>query len=545
MNDSNLWEQYCTFYEKKFSDQLEYNKKRMEQLFRKWKSTALCRLLCQEVPRRIKDVPVTTYSDYPILSDFGQRMAEAQEKIPRLSGELSSDYYRRIGQEIGPSLNVYMTEPYHLCMMTTGTTGSSKWVAHGKTYWKNFMADNVTSAIIACSDAWGETNLRRGDKSLNITAPVPYMSGWGAIAWYESGFGLVPPIEVADKLEARERYFVMLKILEKGEDVAIGAGVGSTFYMIVKYLLDPEEFYKEYLDSMSFGLKRMLLSLKILQCRLKGKYSGKARDLLPLKGIMVGGAEAQLYVDFFRKEFDLEPMHGYGSTEAGTVMRGDPERKMDLFPNLRSAYLEFKDKDGEIKDLDELRKGEVYELVVTPFGSIIFRYNMEDLFRIVDFRDDGMPVFAFEGRSKARIRFVVSPGYIISPNAIVKALHKAGLRSSDKWAVAKLSEPREHLHFLMEKSWPHSEKQAEKIIFDSIMEVDKAIPQRGATLTDYVADFRVKKPSDIIKVEYLEPGAFLRYTMTKAKEGSPIGQYKAPKIIPPENMEIYETLRSA
>ncbi len=543
MNNSGLWKDYCSFYEERFSDQIENSRKGIKQLFEKWKKTTLCRALCPETPQSIKDVPVTTYGDYPMLSDFGRRMASLRDKTPRIRGELSNDYYNRIGHEMGSSLSAYMAEPYYLCMITTGTTGKSKWIAHGETYWSNFTADNVASAVIACSDGWGETRLRKGDKSLNITAPVPYMSGWGAVAWHESGFGLIPPIEVADTLGPRERYFLMLKLLQKGQDVAIGAGVGSTFYMIVKYLLDPEEFYEEYWDSMSFGLRKVLLSFKLLQCKLKGKDKRRARDLLPLKGIMVGGTEAQLYIDFFRKEFDLEPFHGYGSTEAGTVLRGVPDRKTDLLPNLRSAYLEFKDKDGEIREVDELKKGETYELVVTPFGSIIFRYDMEDRFRVIDFRDDRMPVFAFEGRSKMMMR--LSSPYIVSPNVIVQALYRAGLRSSDKWAVAKLLKPREHLHFLMEKTWSYSERQAEKIIFKFLMEVDKAIPQRGDTLTDYVADFGIKDPSDVVRVEYLEPGAFLRYSMIKAKMGSPLGQYKPPKIIPTEKMEIYDTLRSA
>jgi len=543
MDKSGLWKDYCSFYEKRFSDQIESNRKRMERLFEKWKKTALCRALCQETPHSIKDVPVTTYGDYPMLSEFGRRMTSLRDKTPRIREELSDDYYNRISHEMGSSLNTYMSEPYYLCMMTTGTTGKSKWIAHGETYWNNFAADNVASAVIACSEEWGETRLRRGDRSLNITAPVPYMSGWGAIAWHESGFGLIPPIEVADTLGPRERYFLMLKLLQKGQDVAIGAGVGSTFYMIVKYLLDPEEFYEEYWDSMSFGLRKVLLSFKLLQCKLKGKDKRRARDLLPLKGIMVGGTEAQLYIDFFRKEFGLEPFHGYGSTEAGTVLGGVPDRKTDLLPNLRSAYLEFKDRDGEMREVNDLKRGETYELVVTPFGSIVFRYDMEDLLRVIDFGDDGMPVFAFEGRNGMMIR--LSSPYIVSPTIIVQALYRAGLRSSDKWAVAKLPEPREHLHFLMEKTWPYSERQAEQIIFKSLVEADKAILQRGDTLTDYIADFGIKNPSDVVRVEYLKPGAFLRFSMIKAKMGSPLGQYKPPKIIPTEKMEIYDTLRSA
>ncbi|RLG22366.1 hypothetical protein DRN85_10835, partial [Methanosarcinales archaeon] len=135
--------------------------------------------------------------------------------------------------------------------------------------------------------------------------------------------------------------------------------------------------------------------------------------------------------------------------------------------------------------------------------------------------------------------------YVITPRVIVDALYDAGLRSSDKWAVTKIMKPKERLYFLMEKTWPYSEREAEKIIFKSLMKIDETIPQRGDTLKNFLSDSRIKDPSEVVKVTYLKPGAFLRYSMIKAKEGAPIGQYKPPKIIPPERHDIYETLINA
>jgi len=194
----------------------------------------------------------------------------------------------------------------------------------------------------------------------------------------------------------------------------------------------------------------------------------------------------------------------------------DPDRKSDLVPDLRTDYLEFKTEDGEIRDLDELKKGEVYDLIVTPFGSILFRYDMGDLFRVVDFRDDGMPIFAFEGRKETILDIY---GYYRVT------------------AVAKLLEPKEHLCFLMEKTWEYSEETAERLIFNSLMEIHEDFRK-------YVKDFGIKDPSDAVRVEYLKPGAFMRYSALKAKMGAPLGQYKPPQVIPPDRIEIYETLRS-
>jgi len=538
----DLWERYCKFYEKDFSEQMEFNRERMERYFHRWRKTDLAKMLCKGNIKSFREVPITRYEDYPMLSEFGRRVAEATKRNPKKPGELFKEYYNRFSRKIGSSLDRYMTEPFYLCMKTTGTTGESKWVAHGETFWKNFVSGAIAVAAISCSEGWGETKAKEGDKALNISAPVPHLSGWATWA-SQTHFKLIPPIEVTDNLrDMKETFFLILKAIRRGEKISLAGGIGAMFYMICKHFIEPEEFYTEYYRSMNFGLKKMLLYLKVLQCRLSRKERRKITDFMPLKGVMVGGTESRLYIEFFKKEFNLEPLHVYGSTEAGNLMRGDPDRKTDLVPDLRTSYMEFQTEDGEVKDLDELKKGEVYDIVVTPFGSIFFRYDMEDLLRVIDFRDDGMPIFAFEGRKHSVLRLY---GYSITPNVIVQALFKAGLRASDKWAVAKLLKPRERLHFLMEKVWPYSEREAEKIIFNSLMEVEKELPYRGHTLRDYVTDFRIKDPSEVLKVEYLRPGAFLRYSMIKAKEGVPIGQYKPPKIIPPEKMEVYETLRKA
>lgn len=539
---SGLWERYCSFDEKRFSEQMEYSKKRMERYFDLWKYTGLAEMFCKGIPQSFRDVPISTYSDYPMLSEFGQKMEGKIAKNPRKTGEPFREYYDRISPEIGASLNRYMIEPFHFCMKTTGTTGKSKWVVNGEMFWENFVSNAMAMVVIACSDGWGETKIRVGDKCLNMTAPIPYASGWGAWA-FRNDFKLIPPIEVADNVrDMKETYLLTLKAIRSGEKIVAGGGTGSLFYMMCKYLVDPEEFYQEYYRSMKFGLTKMALRLKLLQYSLSRKERKNIRDFMPLKGAIISGMDARLYIDFFKKEFDLEPLQLYGATEMGNVMRGDPDRKTDLVPDLRTSYLEFKAEDGEIKDLDEVKKGETYELVVTPFGSILFRYDIEDIFRVVDFRDDGMPIFAFEGRRKTVIQLY---SYYITPNVVVHALSNAGLRSSDKWAVAKLPKPKEHLHFLMEKAWPHSEKEAEKIIFNALMDTERNLPHRGRTLRDYVSDFKITNPSDVVKVEYLRPGAFLRYSVIKGKQGSPMGQYKPPKVIPAEKMDIYETLRNA
>lgn len=539
MKGIDLWKEYCSFNEKDFSEQIEYNNREKDKYFEKWKKTDLAKILGR--PREFSETVITKYSDYPMLHEFGCEISNAIKRIPRKQRESIKDYYDRISVSCGSKLSRYMAEPFHLCMKTTGTTGQNKWFVHGETFWKNLVNGAISTAVISCSSGWGETKARVGDKGLNINAPVPHLSGWAAWAT-KTHFNLIPPIEVTDRVkDIKEIISLVLKLIQNGEKISLAGGIGSLFYMICKYFVEPEEFYGEYYRSMGFGLRKILLYLKLLQFKLSKKEIKKITDFIPLKGIMVGGVESKLYIDFFKEEFGLEPLHAYGATETGTLMRGDPDRKTDLVPDLRANYFEFQTELGEVKNLDELKKGNIYDLVVTPFGSILFRYDLEDLLRVVDFRDDGMPIFAIEGRNIMVLRLY---GYSVTPNVVVQALSKAGLRTSDKWAVAKLLKPKERLHFLFEKTWSYSEREAEKLIFNSLIETENTILNRGHTLRDYITEFRVKDPSEVIKVEYLRKGAFLRYAMIKSKDGSPIGQYKPPKVIPPDKMEIYETLRN-
>jgi len=112
MKGIDLWKKYCSFYEKDFSEHVEYSKTRMKRYFEKWRRTDFAKILCQKRPRDFREVPLTRYDDYPMLKEFGQKVLEASKKTPRKPGELFKEYYDRIGRKFGLALNSYMTEPF-------------------------------------------------------------------------------------------------------------------------------------------------------------------------------------------------------------------------------------------------------------------------------------------------------------------------------------------------------------------------------------------------------------------------------------------------
>jgi hypothetical protein len=121
---------------------------------------------------------------------------------------------------------------------------------------------------------------------------------------------------------------------------------------------------------------------------------------------------------------------------------------------------------------------------------------------------------------------------------MTQVMHRAGLTLSDKWAVTKTLHGREKLLILMENSWGISETEVAKKMIDAMVATNP-------DLARYASEFGAGKPEDLVEVEFLKKGAFLRYSMKKAREGYPMGQVKPPKIVISERQDICDALRSA
>ena len=160
MSNPDLWKKYCSFYDKSFQEQIENNNERLETYFSKWKKTDIAKKLDKTFTKTFKDVPITDYSDYPMLHSFSSELESATKINPRIEGESLATYYLRISSKLGSSLNCYMTEPFYFHAATTGSTGKSKSIANGETFWKNFFQASLATVLVSCTDEWGETKLK-------------------------------------------------------------------------------------------------------------------------------------------------------------------------------------------------------------------------------------------------------------------------------------------------------------------------------------------------------------------------------------------------
>lgn len=531
-----LWKKYCGFFDKSFSEQLEYNEKKKAEYFEKWKRTKMARQLCPEGVEKFEDIPLTTYDDYPILHEFGKKVEHLSETVPRRKGESLWDYYQRISSKVAPMLDGWMTDRYGVCAKTSGTTGKSKWFAHGVSFLNNAITDSLSLVILGTGDNWGVTRLKSGDRYLNILAPAPYISHIMAMGMTRGGIELVPPVELTDNIsDMRKKTGICIKLVRGGERIDIMGGVAPSLKMVCESLVRPTEMYRGYYQSMDFGVAKFVLFLVYLRYKLARRKYKSVRDLLPVKCVACAGVNAKVYFDYLREQFKVDPFNGYGSTEMGYPFGVPPGKHEYLFPMLRSHYFEWLSEDGKIIKTNELEKNKVYELIGTPFGSIMVRYKTGDMFRVVDCRDDGLPYLDFECRKVALLDFF---GYFrVSESLITRTLIEAGLSATDRWCVQKVMKPKEYLCVLMEREWSYSEQEAEERIYEALLRV-------SPDFQNYVRDFRVKKPSEIIRVEYLRKGAFMRYIMKNVKEGVPLGQIKSPTVITPHKNEIGDVLRS-
>jgi hypothetical protein len=535
VNSKDAWQKYCGFFEKSFSQQLEENEKELNGHFEVWKKTDSASLIGGQKAKTIDELPLTSYSDYPFLTEFGNSVENKLATTVRKPGESLLNFYVRILPECWENYINYMPDTPYLASKTTGTTGRNKWIIYGKQAWESFHANSIALVLMCCAKSWGDpTALDRKLNALSLVAPVPYMSGWSVNTWAEV-INMVPSLEVVENTnDMGKKFQITLKEIENGKKIELAGGSGSFLYMVFKYFTDPKFFFSESFSNTSSSIKKSLIALKLLQLKLSRGKCSDIRELMPLKGVVVGNVDAKLYASFFEDEFGIEPLNSYGLTEAGFIMAGRPHRKKDLFPTLSLNYFEFLDQKGEVKKLDEVSRDAVYELAITPLASCLIRYRTGDLFKVDDFSDDGMPIFMFQGRVETMIDYL---GYFrVTDDTMAKAFVAAGIALSDKWAVTKILEPTERLHILLEKEWGATEEELEQRIFDALVN----------TLHDfsnYVRDFNIKSPSAVLNVEFLRKGAFVRYSIKQVRKGSPLGQLKPPKLIPVSRHEVFQEIR--
>lgn len=533
----NLWQHYCSFLDKDFKSQVLWNEDYMQGYLNDFKKTKMAGHLCPGGVKSLEDVPLTTHADYSIMHEFGAEMQELTKRIPRKKGEDYASYYDKLSRKMIKMIDGWMADTYSICVKTSGTSGDSKWFIHGETFWKNLVNAAMSVIIICCSSEPGTTALHKGDVILGFSAPVPYLSGYMAKALGMEGVRMIPPVEITDEIPSfKKKMQLAFKHFKQTDKIDIVGGSGSILKLLTLFFVNRKELFKGSYETANPGIRKIILWLLWKYEQAFGKKLNKLKDIINPKGLLLGSFDTELYLDYIQEQLEMEPGNLFGATELGFPLYGRPVNKSALFPDLRTGYFEFLDKYNNIRKIEELEKGKNYELIFTPFKSIVVRYKTGDIFRLAGFQADGLPFFNFESRV---INIIDIHNYFrLSLSTAFKALKLAGFPPSNNWAFTKELGPKERLVLLMENEWGLTEKQVANKLFQALKIVDHEFH-------NYINDFKISNPEDVISVQYLRRGAFRRYVDIKMKQGVPFGRIKPFRIITPENFDIIKILRSA
>lgn len=538
MNEGKeLWDRYCGFIYQDFQKQVEYNREKANFYFKKIRNTRLLEAVGAKGAENIRQVPVTTYDDYSFLRLFEERIRRLETATTKDRNETLAEYYMRIGRiGVEPFLE-YLPGEFQSCVKTSGTTARSKWLIWTRLFRDAYLEIGISPLVMACSEHTGDTSLRLGDAVLNMGAPPPYFSGWTLYFLCELfRFKAYPPFEVTDwTSDIKRRIWIALKKIDQAkEKIALIGTTASLLFLIVKYITDRESFYKEYWETLGIGATKLFMLFKFINAKMFWKPRD-IKEILPVKGLICSGFDSKMYIELFKRNFGMEPLNLYGASEIGFPMYGTVEDRYNMVLDLRAGFFEFLDVEkGNVLGVEELKKWRDYSLIATPFGSCVIRYRIGDVFRVEDFRDDGMPIFSIVGREG--YSFDIYGYFRIDESLATRVMIKSGLTSSEDWCFAKIIEPNEKVCVLVEKERDYDEETAAGLIF-------RALFDESEDFRNFIRDFKTRKPTDVIKVEYLRRGAFKRYSNSRLKMGLPYGQVKPLKVIPTQKMEIFETLR--
>ncbi|MEX2375017.1 MAG: GH3 auxin-responsive promoter family protein [Dehalococcoidia bacterium] len=334
-------------------------------------------------------------------------------------------------------------------LRTSGRSdGSPKWVPLSRAARDQLAWTTLGLLIAARAREQGDVRLDREISILNLTAPPPYFSGTAVAAFADLRpwpARLYPPSDARlEALTVEERMAIAFSGAGRaGVDFALSyssvlAGVGGTF----------TGRHPPYTPSADLRSRARLTRARLaaMICR----RSLLPRDVWSPKAIIAGGMDAALFRRQIIEQWGCDPLELLGSTEGLFLGMQTWERTTTtLIPHFN--FFEFIP-EAELTEegqqsthvpatllLDELRLGEVYELVITNLlGGALLRYRTGELLRLTGLSNQDsviqLPQFRYHGQ---RSDLIEVGGFArISEQILVRAMNAAGIEPAE-WTARK------------------------------------------------------------------------------------------------------------
>jgi hypothetical protein len=522
-----LWQMCCGFIDLSLDQFMAMQKRLLLEQIEALKNCQLGRKVMRGAqPTTVEEfreqVPLTTYSDY--LPELGERR-----------------------EDVLPAKPV-------MWVRTSGHSGKYdvKWVPMTENFLREFQKVATGVAFFTMCNHRGDlSKVKEHLKILYTVGPREY--GSGLCVWLTQAalnYDLLPSdsegMSFAEKIQA-------------GFKEALYCGLDG-FGGLSSVLVAVGEQLKHH--SRNISLRSLLpyprAFLRVAKARVKSRLARRPmlpKDLWSVKFIGGGGADCAIFAKRVEELWGRRPLEAYGSTEGGmcATQTWDYEG-MTFIPNLN--FFEFIPEREWFKSqldpsyqprtilLDEVRAGEVYEIVLTNFhGGIMTRYRIGDMVKIISLRNEKLnidiPQMMFHRRADELID-ITGFGHL-TERIIWEAIENAGIPYVDWTARKEVVEGKPVLHLYLETkdNFTVNEDTAVELIYRELLRLDDVYHYniyRAYGAPEAVLGI---KP---LKITYLPQGAFASYIMQKQSEGAPLGHLKPPHVNPSE--EVLSLLRA-
>jgi hypothetical protein len=507
LTEDALWQRYCGFFDLSVQEFMDIqNELLLDQIEQVADSTLGKKIMgnrkfdsVEEFRRR---VPLTTYNDYePYLS-------ERQE-------------------------DALAVKPIAWCH-SSGRGGKFKWIPYTSGHVEASGKLYVGYLILAAARRRGEIRLKPGARVLVNIPPLPYASAtFCDCASNIFSLQFMPPLQEGG-LGFRDRIQLGFKLgLQNGVDEI--ASISSVLVKVGEHMAEQAQGMK-----FSLGMLRPGILSRLIRAWLRSRL--EKREILPAdlwnpKGIITGGTDTSIYKEGVAYYWRTTPLEVYGSSETlGIAVQNWNKKWLTFVPYC--VFLEFIPEDESTRSredesyrpstvlIDELKVGNVYEVVLTHFHGMPFiRYRIGDLVRVVALSDDeagvNLPQVVFHARVGEMIDLAGMA--TLTEGVIWQAIVNTGIKYEDWSACKEYAGNKTFLRLYLELNEEREIGEIERLVHEQLKEVD----------VDY-RDIDSQLELQPVKVTLLSKGTFDRYYLEKVKEGADLAHLKPPHMNAPK-----------
>jgi hypothetical protein len=430
---------------------------------------------------------------------------------------------------------------------TSGHTGKYdvKWVPMPEDFLVEYQKAAVGIVLFGLCNGRGDTSkVKEHLKMLYMVGPPEYASGLGVKLTQQAlNYDLLPSNaeEIASFQEKIQAGFK--EALYRGLD-----GFGGLSSVLVAV--------GEQLKQQSRRINiRSLLShpnavFRVTKAWGKSKLARRPllpKDLWSVKLIGGGGADCAIFGKRVGELWGRRPLEAYGGTEGGLYAAQTWDYQgMVFFPTLN--FFEFIPEREWFKWqldhsyqprtilLDEVKAGEIYEIVITNFhGGIMTRYRIGDMIRITSLRNEKLnidiPQMVFHSRADELID-ITGFGHL-TERLIWEAIEGIAVPYTD-WTARKEvvgDKPMLHIYLEPKDDFIASEQAIATALYEEFIKLDKVYHYNIYNAYGNPENVLGLRP---VEVTFLRQGAFSSYIARRQAEGASLGHLKPPHVNPSE-----------